>query len=78
MPQLTLLRLLFYWEVLELAYLIFELNDKPDLCRGTEVAHNQEADHLEEAVSAQALFIQSHLAQLFLLDRSDLHDVPYV
>lgn len=62
MPQLTLLCFPLNWKIFKLAYLILKLYDESDLCRSTKVSHNQKADHLEEAISAEALFIESHLA----------------
>ena len=62
MPQLTLLCFPLNRKIFELAYLIFKLYNKSNLCRSTKVSHNQKADYLKEALSAEALLIESHLA----------------
>ena len=74
-PQLALLGFLLDREVLELAYLILELYDEPDLSRRAEVANDEEAYHLEKAVPRQALFIPSHLRQILQLQWANLHYV---
>ena len=77
-PQLALLRLLLGGEVLELADLVLELDDESNLGRCAEVAHDEEADHFEEAVSGEALLISPQKRQIFELQRANLHDIANI
>lgn len=75
MPQLTLLSFPLNRKILELTNFIFELYNKPNLSWRAKVAHYQKTDHLKKALSAQALLIEPHLAQLLLLNGCDLHNI---
>lgn len=52
-------------KVLELADLVLQLNDEPDLGRRAEVADNKKADHFKEAFSGKALIVPSNLREFF-------------
>jgi hypothetical protein len=78
MPKFTLLRLPLYRKVFEFTYLILQLNNESDFSRSAEISDDQKADDLQEGLTGEALFVQADLGELFLLDGSDLHNVPYV